>query len=117
MPRLAVAARQRGSDHYSVHLASALLALVLIETCSRAGETAERSYLTCLPERLHPVSAQILEAFLEGSLTEQDFRWGFHLPNSDYLPVTECILVALGHDRRVPCNSPDLTRDSSGLCS
>lgn len=90
---------------------------MLIATCSRAGETAERSYLACLPERLHPVSAQILDAFLDGRMTERDFRWGFHLPNFDYLPVTECILVALGYERRVPCNSPDLTRDSSGLCS
>ncbi|MDZ4736207.1 MAG: hypothetical protein SGJ07_07630 [Rhodospirillaceae bacterium] len=80
--------RQRRRYHYSVHLSAALLALVLIATCSRAGETAERSYLACLPERLHPVSAQILDAFLEGRMTERDFHWGFHLPNSDYLPVT-----------------------------
>ena len=49
----------------------------------------------CLPTNLHPVSRTILEAFLEGRITERDFRWGFHLPNSDYLPVTECVLRAL----------------------
>jgi hypothetical protein len=49
----------------------------------------------CLPTNLHPVSRRILEAFLAGRITERDFRWGFHLPNSDYLPVTECVLRAL----------------------
>src|SRR5690606_31866711 len=52
-----------------------------------AASHADRGYRMCLPARLHPVSAQILEAFLDGRLTERDFRWGFHLPNSDYLPV------------------------------
>jgi hypothetical protein len=52
--------------------------------------------LACLPERLHPVSRMILEAFLDGRLTLADFRWGFHLPNSDYLSVAECIVRALG---------------------
>jgi len=51
--------------------------------------------LACLPAKLHPASRTILEAFLEGRITERDFRWGFHLPNSDYLPVTECVLRAL----------------------
>jgi hypothetical protein len=36
-----------------------------------------------------------LEAFLEGRITQQDFLWAFHLPNSDYLPVAECIVKAL----------------------
>ena len=52
--------------------------------------------LACLPERLHPVSRMILEAFLDGRLTKSDFLWGFHLPNSDYLPVAACIVQALG---------------------
>ncbi len=52
--------------------------------------------LACLPARLHPVSRMILEAFLDGRLTLGDFLWGFHLPNSDYLPVAECIVQALG---------------------
>jgi hypothetical protein len=49
----------------------------------------------CLPERLHPVSRMILEGFLEGRFTKADFLWGFHLPNSDYLEVAQCILQAL----------------------
>jgi hypothetical protein len=52
--------------------------------------------LACLPARLHPVSRMILEGFLEGKLTQETFLWGFHLPNSDYLPVAQCILRALG---------------------
>jgi hypothetical protein len=100
-----------------VHCIVAVLALVLALTSGRTGETAERSYVACLPERLHPVSAQILEAFLEGRLTERDFRWGFHLPNSDYLPVGECILLAIDHELAQLCNTPGFTRDSSGFCS
>ena len=49
----------------------------------------------CLPARLHPVSRMFLEAFLAGRITQQDFLWAFHLPNSDYLPVAECIVKAL----------------------
>lgn len=48
--------------------------------------------LVCLPERLHPVSRLILELYLQGRMTKQDFLWGFHLPNSDYLPVAACIV-------------------------
>lgn len=51
--------------------------------------------LTCLPARLHPISRLILDAFLDGRITRQDFLWGFHLPNSDYLEVAQCILRAL----------------------
>ncbi len=53
------------------------------------------SVLACLPVPLHPVSRMILEAFLDGRLTRADFLWGFHLPNSDYLPVAQCVLLAL----------------------
>ena len=49
----------------------------------------------CLPDRLHPVSQMLLDAFLEGRITRADFLWGFHLPNSDYLPVAQCVLHAL----------------------
>ena len=51
--------------------------------------------LACLPRPLHPVSRQILDYFLSGMLTEQEFLVNFHLPNSDYLPVARCILDAL----------------------
>ena len=48
--------------------------------------------LVCLPERLHPVSRMFLELYIQGQITKQDFLWGFHLPNSDYLPVAACIV-------------------------
>lgn len=51
--------------------------------------------LACLPTPLHPVSRMFLEAFLDGRITRQDFLWAFHLPNSDYLDVAQCILRAL----------------------
>jgi hypothetical protein len=52
--------------------------------------------IACLPSNLHPVSRMILEAFLAGHLRLSDFLWGFHLPNSDYLPVAQCVVAALG---------------------
>jgi hypothetical protein len=77
----------------------------------------DADYRTCLPSRLHPVSAKILAAFLDGRLTEGDFRWGFHLPNSDYLPVTDCILAALDAGPNEAC-APDAVRpDGSESCS
>ena len=51
--------------------------------------------LACLPSPLHPVSRMILDAFLDGRITRADFLWGFHLPNSDYLDVAQCVLRAL----------------------
>ena len=64
----------------------------------RPQETLERmppEIQACLPARLHPVSRMFLEAFLAGRISQQDFLWAFHLPNSDYLPVAECIVKAL----------------------
>jgi hypothetical protein len=49
----------------------------------------------CLPLRLHPVSRSFLDAFLAGRISQQDFLWAFHLPNSDYLPIAECIVKTL----------------------
>jgi hypothetical protein len=51
--------------------------------------------LACLPNPLHPVSRMILDAFLGGRITRAEFLWAFHLPNSDYLDVAQCILRAL----------------------
>lgn len=49
----------------------------------------------CLPERLHPFSRQILDAWLLGDLPTPEFLRWFHMPNSDYLPVAECLLKAV----------------------
>ena len=59
------------------------------------GDRLSPNVAACLPDRLHPVSQMLLDAFLEGRITRADFLWGFHLPNSDYLPVAQCVLHAL----------------------
>jgi len=51
--------------------------------------------LACLPERLHPISRQFLEIWLSGNLPTSEFLRWFHMPNSDYLPVAQCILSAV----------------------
>ncbi len=51
--------------------------------------------IACLPPHLHPVSAEVLHLFLRGILPLEEFRRLFSLPNSDYLPVTDCVLKAL----------------------
>lgn len=62
--------------------------------------TGEAAVLTvemqaCLPDPLHPVSRQFLDAWLDGSLPTHEFLRWFHMPNSDYLPVAECLLRAV----------------------
>jgi hypothetical protein len=49
--------------------------------------------LTCLPERLHPVSRAFLEHWLSGAMPTSEFLRWFHMPNSDYLPVAQCLLA------------------------
>ncbi len=52
--------------------------------------------ISCLPERLHPVSRLFLEYWLEGAMTTSEFLRWFHMPKSAYLPVGKCIVAALG---------------------
>ncbi len=51
--------------------------------------------LSCLPERLHPVSQMFLEIWQAGDLSTAEFLRWFHMPNSDYLPVAQCILAVV----------------------
>ena len=51
--------------------------------------------LACLPEHLHPVSRMFLELWLSGGMSTAEFLRWFHMPNSDYLPVAQCILKAV----------------------
>jgi hypothetical protein len=46
----------------------------------------------CLPVRLHPVSRQFLQQWLAGEIGTRTFRRFFHMPNSAYLPVAECLV-------------------------
>ncbi len=49
--------------------------------------------LICLPARLHPISKMFLESWLDGTMSTAEFLRWFHMPNSDYLPVAQCILA------------------------
>ena len=46
----------------------------------------------CLPQRLHPVSETVLNYWLGGEFSTAEFLRWFHMPNSDYLEVAQCIL-------------------------
>ncbi len=50
-----------------------------------------RGVSACLPANLHSFSRRVLELYLEGSMTTEDFRRWFHMPNSDYLMLGDCI--------------------------
>ena len=47
----------------------------------------------CLPARLHPVSRMFLESWLAGRISTPIFRRFFHLPDSTYLQVSECLVA------------------------
>jgi hypothetical protein len=51
--------------------------------------------IACLPERLHPVSRAFLEAWLNGEMSTAEFLRWFHMPNSSYLEVAQCLLRAI----------------------
>lgn len=46
----------------------------------------------CLPDRLHPVSRMFLDSWLAGDMSTSSFLRWFHMPNSDYLEVAQCLL-------------------------
>jgi hypothetical protein len=45
----------------------------------------------CLPPRLHSFSRMVLDSYLEGRMETAEFRRWFHMPNSDYLMLGDCI--------------------------
>jgi hypothetical protein len=51
--------------------------------------------LVCLPERLHPISQIFLDHWLAGEMTTAEFLRWFHMPNSAYLEVAECLLAVV----------------------
>jgi hypothetical protein len=51
----------------------------------------KRQIESCLPARLHPFSRQVLDYYLTGVFTTDEFRRWFHMPNSDYLMAGDCI--------------------------
>jgi hypothetical protein len=50
-----------------------------------------RDIEACLPARLHSFSRQVLDLYLAGSLPTSEFRRWFHMPNSEYLMLGDCI--------------------------
>jgi hypothetical protein len=92
------------------------LAGMMIVACQSPVQADGTDYRMCLPDRLHPVSAKILAAFLDGRLTESDFLWGFHLPNSDYLTVSECIVASFHNETTDSCIPEDPAEGGSDSC-
>src|SRR3546814_8036294 len=59
------------------------------------ARTIRQAILVCLPEPLHPVSRMFLEHWLAGDLATAEFLRWFHMPNSDYLALAECVLAVV----------------------
>ena len=57
--------------------------------------TIRQDILVCLPDPLHPVSRMFLEHWLAGDLATAEFLRWFHMPNSAYLSVAECVLAVV----------------------
>ena len=51
--------------------------------------------VACLPSHLHPTSRIFLEYWYQGAMTTPEFLRWFHMPNSSYLRVGQCILQAV----------------------
>lgn len=49
-------------------------------------------FLCGFPDRLHPISQQFLEYFIEGRMITADFLRFFSLPNSDYIALGACFV-------------------------
>jgi hypothetical protein len=64
---------------------------------SQRGQTAHnaamdrRAIEACLPAKLHGFSRIVLDHYLEGRMTTAEFRRWFHMPNSEYLMLGDCI--------------------------
>jgi hypothetical protein len=52
----------------------------------------------CLPVKLHSFSRQVLDYYLAGRLSTEEFRRWFHMPNSEYLMLGDCIAQAVDPD-------------------
>jgi hypothetical protein len=58
--------------------------------------TPELAQVICqFPHRLHPVSQQFYERFVDGFMTTADFMRFFSLPNSDYIQLAHCFVQTM----------------------
>ncbi len=53
---------------------------------------------TCMNGDYHWYSQQILELYLDQLINTGDFLRWFHMPNSSYLPTSECIANLMDPD-------------------
>ena len=47
------------------------------------------------PERLHPASQLFLDYYVAGEMATHEFLRFFSLPNSDYIPLGQCLVTML----------------------
>jgi hypothetical protein len=57
-----------------------------------------RAIEACLPARLHTFSREVLDLYLAGAMPTSEFRRWFHMPNSDYLMLGDCIAQLVDPD-------------------
>jgi hypothetical protein len=58
--------------------------------------TPELAQVIChFPARLHPVSQQFFDQFIQGFMTTADFMRFFSLPNSDYIELGHCFMQVM----------------------
>jgi hypothetical protein len=57
-----------------------------------------RALEACLPARLHTFSRNVLDLYLAGAMPTAEFRRWFHMPNSDYLMLGDCIAQLVDPD-------------------
>ncbi len=53
------------------------------------------SIASCLPNEIHSFSQLMLDYYLNGRLSSNEFMRWFHMPNSEYLQYSKCIVTAL----------------------
>jgi hypothetical protein len=58
--------------------------------------TPELAQAIChFPDRLHPVSQQFFDRFVQGLMTTPEFMRFFSLPNSDYIQLGHCFMQVM----------------------
>lgn len=70
-----------------LHIMTGLVILILLIGPARGAEPG------CdIPENLHPVSRNVLDAYLQNKVSPESFLRDFTLPNSEYYEVAWCIV-------------------------
>lgn len=64
----------------------------LMDHLTIIAQRTEAALACQVPEKLHPLSANTLAAFLQNNLSEGEFARLFSMADSAYVALTECIL-------------------------